>query len=418
MVKGKYEKLIELFVGLILFGVGAYKTASYLSAFFMLFQLLLMVTFIAIGAILILNALSLIKRVHYRKIIVASALFLIITAGTLLSSSYIIPHREPKVIIYIDLDEIQYEGVFTDNLSAASVTPWMHYLAKVGVLIPPLTYHSPYGSSLPDSYMMVTARTAAATRNNPIVWNYPLKTIFDAAYEKGYHIFVGMDSFAGEMGWLRWYHDSNVIEVKYNAGEKGLFNQTIFAAENFTLKHLNGKVFITLWWFELDEEENTEEAGARSKGWVDSVMRMDKAIGVLINFLKVQNLWNETLLVITGDEGINDGPYMYMYGSYTKYDVFLLLYGPYVKRGVTLNFGWYTHADAVATIAFLANLDMGITDGIPIYNALELPLEYIFYLTFASLTVTSVLVSVSAILSVFDALKELKKRKQRSKTMS
>ncbi len=412
MIEEKYRRLIELIIGFIVLSAGTYKITFYLSAFFMLFQSLVMIVLVSIGIIVVLNALALIKSIHYRKIIAILLILFIVSSSVLLSSSYLIPHKKPKIIVYFDLDEIQYDGVFTDKLSATSSTYWMHYLTRVGVLIPPLTYHSPYGSSLPDAYMMVTARTAMATRNNPIVWNYPQKTILDAAYEKGFHIFVGMDYNAMEMGWLKWYSGSNIIEEIFNAGKKGLFNQTISEAEKFILKHLDGKVFVTIWWFELDEEENTEESGTRSKGWIDSVTRMDKAIGKLINFLKENNFWNDTLLAITGDEGINDGPFMYMYGPFTKYDVFLLLYGPGVKRGVTINFGWYTHADAVATIAYLADLNMGLIDGIPIYSALEAPVEYPYYVTFALLVITAIILPIAALLSIRDAISELKKRKR------
>ena len=61
------------------------------------------------------------------------------------------------------------------------------------------------------------------------------------------------------------------------------------------------------------------------------------------------------------------------------------------------------------TIAFLANLVWGITDENSIYNDLNQDSSIFFYLTFSSLTVMFVWVSILAILGVFDTLKELKR---------
>ena len=69
MFEGRVLRKVYFAFGVFMIILGMYKLAAYASAFFMLVPSLLMTILASVGVILVLYALSLLNRVHYKKLI-------------------------------------------------------------------------------------------------------------------------------------------------------------------------------------------------------------------------------------------------------------------------------------------------------------------------------------------------------------
>ncbi|WP_436936478.1 sulfatase family protein [Halovenus marina] len=132
-------------------------------------------------------------------------------------------------------------------------------------------------------------------------------------------------------------------------------------------EHRDGYGFIsardTLWFADSRRTERTpDEIATREdfKQWIDGydvgIHYMDSYIGRIINRLKKQGVFEETLIVVTADHGENQGE-LNVYGDHETADdktarIPLIMHGPEVASGVDTNLHY--HLDLGPTLVELA----------------------------------------------------------------